>query len=82
MQELSNGQNDYGFTDFTTPLSGVINPVSPDEYFFWDDIHPTTKGHQVIAETFINQVDEGIFAGCLIGYGATWENADPSWFGV
>ena len=70
LQELSNGQNDYGCTDFTTPLSGVINPVSPDEYFFWDDIHPTTKAHQVIAETLINQVHEGIFAG-LTGDGAT-----------
>ncbi|MDH6098969.1 hypothetical protein NWP21_08965 [Anabaenopsis sp. FSS-46] len=34
LQELSNGQNDDGCNDFTTPLSGVINPVSPDEYFF------------------------------------------------
>ncbi|MDB9539856.1 hypothetical protein PN457_09320 [Anabaenopsis arnoldii] len=30
----------------------------------------STKAHQVIAETLINQVHEGIFAG-LIGYGAT-----------
>jgi phospholipase/lecithinase/hemolysin len=81
LQELSNGQNDYGLTDFTTPLSDVINPVFPDEYFFWDNIHPTTKGHQVIAENFINQVNERIFPD-LFGYGATLENAHPSWCGV
>ena len=81
LQELSNGQNDYGLTDFTTPLSDVINPVFPDEYFFWDNIHPTTKGHQVIAENFINQVNERIFPD-LFGYGATSENAHPSWCGV
>jgi phospholipase/lecithinase/hemolysin len=26
-------------------------PVDPDAYLFWDDIHPTTRGHNFLADT-------------------------------
>ncbi len=25
--------------------------VDPDTYLFWDDLHPTTKGHEILAQT-------------------------------
>ena len=25
--------------------------IDPDKYLFWDDLHPTTKGHQILAQT-------------------------------
>jgi phospholipase/lecithinase/hemolysin len=25
--------------------------MDPDTYLFWDDLHPTTKGHEILAQT-------------------------------
>ncbi len=39
----------YGLVDVTDSAQGnyVINP---DTYLFWDDLHPTTKGHNILAQ--------------------------------
>ena len=39
----------YGLVDVTDSSQGnyVINP---DTYLFWDDLHPTTKGHNILAQ--------------------------------
>jgi phospholipase/lecithinase/hemolysin len=44
----------WGFSDITDPCltkrqSEFVACSNPSSYAFWDDIHPTTKGHQVIA---------------------------------
>jgi len=26
-------------------------PVDPDTFLFWDDLHPTTHGHRILAIT-------------------------------
>lgn len=50
-ENIAQNPGTFGFTDVTTPL--IQNPTSdPTQFFFWDDVHPTTKGH-------------GIFAGAL-----------------
>ncbi|MEP0915169.1 SGNH/GDSL hydrolase family protein, partial [Leptolyngbya sp. GB1-A1] len=47
----------FGYTNITTPL--LFSPQSnPNEFFFWDQFHPTTKTHGIFADT-INQTITG-----------------------
>jgi phospholipase/lecithinase/hemolysin len=39
----------YGLANVTAVSQGVYT-VDPDTYLFWDDLHPTTKGHNILAE--------------------------------
>lgn len=41
----------FGLTNVTTPC--LVNSVvcnNPDEFLFWDSIHPTTAGHQILGK--------------------------------
>jgi phospholipase/lecithinase/hemolysin len=39
----------YSLVNVTASSQGV--PVDPDTYLFWDDLHPTTHGHHILAIT-------------------------------
>lgn len=50
----------FGFTNITDQL--LLNPTAtnPEGFFFWDDFHPTTQGHEVFADLFRNDLIAGI----------------------
>jgi outer membrane lipase/esterase len=39
----------YGLVDVTDSSQGNYL-INPDTYLFWDDLHPTTKGHNILAQ--------------------------------
>jgi phospholipase/lecithinase/hemolysin len=49
----------YGFTDVTDPCLVGLTPCSnPDQYLFWDTLHPTTAADAILAAQFANAVPE------------------------
>jgi phospholipase/lecithinase/hemolysin len=43
----------FGFTDVTDPCLVGLTPCSnPNQYLFWDDLHPTTAADQILAAQF------------------------------
>jgi phospholipase/lecithinase/hemolysin len=38
----------FGFANISSPSQNA-NLVNPDTYLFWDDLHPTAKGHSILA---------------------------------
>ena len=47
----------YGFTNVADMCyDGSSINGNPDEYLFWDSVHPTTKGHAVLADMMFEQL--------------------------
>lgn len=47
----------YGFTNVTTPcFNGITVCSNPDQYLFWDQIHPTTAADAFVARQFQSDV--------------------------
>jgi outer membrane lipase/esterase len=43
----------YGLTNVTDSclnLTTLVPCPNPDEYLYWDDVHPTRRGHEIIAQ--------------------------------
>ena len=60
-QEIVDYPAEFGFTDVTTacldldPFSMCANP---DGHLFWDFVHPTTRGHDILADRIYDGVRE------------------------
>ena len=49
LQEVLSHPAAFGFANVTDPaLNGGVVP-NPEEYLFWDDVHPTAAGHDLLA---------------------------------
>lgn len=47
----------YGFTNVTDAcLSNTGICSNPDEYLFWDELHPTDAGHKIISEVAVSRL--------------------------
>ncbi|WP_163783649.1 SGNH/GDSL hydrolase family protein [Myxococcus vastator] len=57
----------YGLTNVTGTAQGKA--VNPDTYLFWDEIHPTSKGHAILADHAYELIEE---ATSLWAYDESW----------
>ena len=49
----------YGFTNVTDPcFNGVSVCLNPDQYIFWDPVHPTARSHQLLGNALAAAVPE------------------------
>ncbi|GAP94235.1 SGNH/GDSL hydrolase family protein [Leptolyngbya sp. NIES-2104] len=50
-QRIAAAPAEFGFSNISDRLITQTNPANPAGYLWWDDVHPTTQGHQLVAET-------------------------------
>ena len=49
----------FGFTNVTSPcFDGMSVCANPDQYLFWDIVHPTARAHQILGNAFTSAVPE------------------------
>lgn len=51
-EAIAQRPQEFGFTNLKDPLIRQVNPVNPQGFFYWDDFHPTTQVHSLIADAF------------------------------
>jgi outer membrane lipase/esterase len=80
---IYNNPSAYGFTDVTdawttasagTPYSEASNDPNADKFVSWDGLHPTTRGHQLLADAAYNALETpepspGILLGLGLAFG-------------
>jgi outer membrane lipase/esterase len=75
-----------GITNWTDPVGptnalGLVTSVSPgvnpDQYLFWDTVHPTTKGHQILGRDFAAVVYAALGQNTLT-VDTTTDDVDPT----
>jgi phospholipase/lecithinase/hemolysin len=63
----------YSLVNITMSSQGM--PVDPDTWLFWDDLHPTTRGHNILATTAGKVLAQG---DCRDHHAAS-ERQSPDW---
>jgi phospholipase/lecithinase/hemolysin len=54
-QDIVTNPQKYDLTNVDTSCLSTNCP-NPEQYFFWDNLHPTAKGHEIIADFALNSV--------------------------
>lgn len=67
---------EYGLTNVDDPYQPVF-PVesppddNPDEYYFWDEYHPTRRAHEIIGEDMASFTDSEFNSDVSVGFNIT-----------
>jgi phospholipase/lecithinase/hemolysin len=56
LDEMATTPAAYGFSNVTTPFLSAPAGASPDQFLFWDPVHPTTGAHEVLADQALEQL--------------------------
>ncbi len=56
LDRMANSPAAYGFTNVTMAFLYAPPGGSPDQFLFWDPVHPTTRAHAVLAQEAIEQL--------------------------
>lgn len=63
-EAIAEDPSDYGFENITDAYLKGLKPADPaadaDTFFFWDQVHPTTKSHGLFANVFEDSIITGI----------------------
>ena len=54
LDAMVNSAAQFGFTNVTLPF--LVAGGDPAQFLFWDPVHPTTRGHRVLADEARNQL--------------------------
>jgi outer membrane lipase/esterase len=61
MHKTVDDPSDYGLTNVTAPcLTSAGVCAAPDEYLFWDHVHPTTHGHAILARKLAKAINQAV----------------------
>jgi outer membrane lipase/esterase len=52
---IASKPTDYGLTNICDACGAVLG-CDPNKYLFWDGIHPTSRGHALIADAMLSSV--------------------------
>ena len=55
LKEIVASPSKFGLLDATDSSQGM--PVDPDTFLFWDDLHPTTRGHNILGMTALQLIE-------------------------
>src|SRR4030095_11985803 len=59
LQDMVNSPSQFGFTNVTQPL--LTTGGTSAEFLFWDSVHPTTRGHEVLEQAALHQIVDYYF---------------------
>jgi len=48
----------FGFTNVSEAATANLPGANPDEYLFWDGVHPTTAAHGYVADSALQQLEQ------------------------
>jgi phospholipase/lecithinase/hemolysin len=66
LRSMATEPADYGFTNVTEPF--LTTGGDPDQFLFLDEVHPTTRGHEVVADEALDRLIKSL----LPRHGKDW----------
>ena len=73
LQSMVNHAEHYGFANVTEPALAVGG--DPAQFLYWDTVHPTTRGHEILAREALDQLVNHFLPGRGVGVPSARINA-------